>query len=56
MLTMSIKRKRKHCEDVREHVIGGAPYDVDGALLDEVADVIVLYFDVFGLGVGHTCR
>ena len=51
MLTMDIISKRTLCEDVREHVIGVEPYDVDGygALLDEVADVEVFNVDILEL-------
>ena len=49
MLMMGRRGKRKLCEDVREHVIGGEPDDVDGALLDDVADVVVFNVDMLGL-------
>ena len=49
MLTMGRRGNRQLCEDVREHVIGGAPDDVDGALLDDVTDVVVFNVDMLGL-------
>ena len=44
-------RKRKLCKDVNEHVVCGAPDESDGALLDDIADVVVFDVDLFGLEV-----
>ncbi len=46
-------RKGKLCKDVREHVVGGAPDELDGALLDEVANVVIFNVDVLGLRGCH---
>jgi hypothetical protein len=53
MLAMDRGRKAKLCKDVREHVVGGAPDELDGALLDEVADVVIFNVDVLGLRGCH---
>ena len=49
MLEVNKGEKRELVKNVREHVGGGAPSDRDGALLDEVANVVVLDVDVFEL-------
>jgi hypothetical protein len=45
----SIRGKVKLGEDVLKHVVGRAPDDVNGALLDEVADVMAFDVNAFGL-------
>jgi hypothetical protein len=47
------RRKVELDEDVREHVGGGATSEGDGALLDEVSDVVVIDVDVLRLRGGH---
>ena len=49
MLEVSRRGKRELGENVREHVGGGAPNDGDESLFDEVSNVVVLDFNVFGL-------
>ncbi len=39
-------------EDVGKHVLNRAPNDRDGSKFDEIADAVVAYVDVLGLGGG----
>ena len=49
VLTMGSARKRKLGKDVLKHVIDGAPDDLDGAMFDEVAYVVIFNIDMLGL-------
>ncbi len=53
MLKVNRGMERKLGEDVRNHVGGRAPNNGNGALLNEVTNVMVLDVDVFRLGGGH---
>ena len=43
----------KLCEDTRKHVVSRAPNDVNCAVLEEVANVMVFDVNVFGFRGGH---
>ena len=46
MLAMDRRWEGKHSKNIIEHVIGWAPEEFDGALLDEITDVVILNVNV----------
>ncbi len=53
VLKMDGGGKRELGEDIRKHVSGGTLDDGDGALCDEVSNIVGANVDMFGLGGGH---
>ena len=53
VLAMDRRWEGKLCKNIGEHVIGWAPNELDGALFDEVADVVIFNINVLRLVSRH---
>ena len=53
VLEVGGRGQRELGENVSKHIISRAPDNADGALLDEISNVVVLDVDVFGLRGSH---